>query len=195
MIKKSIVVWLSLIVGLSTCASARILHVPSEYPAIQNGINAAIDGDTVLVAPGTYTGPNNRGLDFLGKHITVMSEIGSSETIIDCELSDRGFYFHTNEDSASILEGFTIINGEVAGESYGGGIFCMSASPTIRSNIIRNCHAYWGGGIGCVSASPVIIDNSIIDNDGDRGGGMALLAGSHARIFNNRFQNNISPGG
>ncbi len=195
MIKKSIVVWLGLVVVLSTCASARILHIPSEYPAIQNGIDAAVDGDTVLVAPGTYTGPNNRGVDFLGKSITVKSESGSSTTIIDCELSDRGFYFHMGEDTTSILEGFTIINGEVDGESSGGGIFCTNASPTIRNNVITNCHGYWGGGIGCVSASPVIIGNSIIDNDGDRGGGMALLAGSHAKIFNNRFQNNISPGG
>ena len=195
MIKKSLVVWLILSVGLTTCVLARILHVPSEYPAIQDGIDAAIDGDTVLVASGTYTGSNNRGVDFMGKPITVTSETGSDETIIDCEQSDRGFYFPSNEDSTSILEGFTIINGEVEGESSGGGILCMYASPTIRNNIITNCYTYWGGGIGCVSASPVIIGNSIIENEGERGGGMALLAGSHARIINNVIRNNISPGG
>ncbi len=195
MIKTSLAIGLSLIVGLSTCASAHVLHVPSEYLAIQNGINAAIDGDTVLVASGTYTGANNRGLDFLGKRITVMSEIGSSETIIDCEQSDRGFYFHTGEDSTSILESFTIINGEVAGESSGGGILCLYASPTIRSNIITNCYAYWGGGIGCLAANPTIIGNSIIDNEGARGGGFALLSASHAAIINNVIQNNIAHGG
>jgi hypothetical protein len=195
MIKKSSAVWLSLIIGLYTCSSARVLRVPSEYPVIQNGINAAIDGDTVLVAPGTYTGPGNRGLDFLGRRITVISETGSDETVIDCEQGDRGFYFHTGEDTASILEGFTITNGEVSGESSGGGIFCMYASPMIRDNVITNCYAYWGGGIGCVSASPIIIGNTIIDNEGERGGGFALLSASHATVTNNVIQSNTAIGG
>ena len=53
----------------------RPLEVPSEdYPTIQSAINAASNGDTVLVHTGTYTGIGNRDLDFHGKAITVRSE-------------------------------------------------------------------------------------------------------------------------
>ena len=53
----------------------------SLFPAsiIQGQIDAAIDGDTVLVAPGTYQGP----IDFRGKAITLVSEHGPLVTIID----------------------------------------------------------------------------------------------------------------
>ena len=170
-------------------------HVPSEYPTIQEGINAALDGDTVLVAPMTYTGPNNRALNFLGRQIVVMSEMGPLETIIDCDSVDRGAYFVTGEDSLSVLQGFTIQNGFSLEEEAGGGILCYNSSPTIRDNIITECDGYWGGGIGCLNASPIIDNNSIINNHGERGGGIALLSNSNAVLRNNIIQDNISSGG
>ena len=35
---------------------AAIIHVSGHYPTIQNGIDAAISGDTVPVVPGTLPG-------------------------------------------------------------------------------------------------------------------------------------------
>ena len=46
------------------------IHVPAQYSTIQQGIDAATLGDTVLVAPGTYV----ENIDFIGKGITVGSE-------------------------------------------------------------------------------------------------------------------------
>jgi hypothetical protein len=171
------------------------LRVPDDYVTIQEAIDASTDGDTVLVAPGTYTGPNNFNLDFLGKRIVVTSENGSEETTINCQSSSRGAYFHSGEDSNSVLDGFTILEGSVSGELIGGGIFCYNASPTIKNNVITGCYAYWGGGIGCLYASPQILNNSIVDNEGERGGGIAILEVSNPILRGNIIQNNRADGG
>jgi len=112
------------------------IHVPADQPTIQAGINAAIPGDTVLVAPGTYTGADNKELDLKGKAIVLRSESGAVTTSIDCELNGRGFYFQANEGPASIVDGFTIRNGQVSGvfpDGWGAGILCLGSSPTIRN--------------------------------------------------------------
>jgi hypothetical protein len=70
-----------------------------EHPfdAIQEGIDAAVDGDTVLVADGTYRHAGNKNLNFNGKAIAVRSENGPLNCVIDCDQDGRGFYFHNGE--------------------------------------------------------------------------------------------------
>jgi hypothetical protein len=124
--------------------NAHIIHVPGDSTTIQGGINGAVDGDTVLVADGTYTGDGNRDIDFSGKAIVVMSENGPEVTIIDCEGAGRGFYFHNGEDSTSVLQGFKIKNGY---DDYGGGIRCDSSSPMIiKCTFSANEASRWHGG-------------------------------------------------
>lgn len=69
--------------------AAITIHVPADQPTIQAGMDAAANGDTVLVAPGTYTGDGNRDLLFPSKGLVVQSESGPRASIIDCEGSRR----------------------------------------------------------------------------------------------------------
>ena len=55
------------LIGGTGPAAADILHVPDDYPTVQAGIDAAVNGDEVVVADDVYKGDGNRDLDFNGK--------------------------------------------------------------------------------------------------------------------------------
>jgi len=73
-------VLISLAVFLS--AKAETIYVPQNYPTIQAGIDAAVDGDTVLIADGIYTGAGNKNISVQGKAIVVKSANGPANCII-----------------------------------------------------------------------------------------------------------------
>ncbi|MFH1954025.1 MAG: right-handed parallel beta-helix repeat-containing protein [Pseudomonadota bacterium] len=166
-------------------SSGAIIHISSDYSTIQAGINAASNGDTVLVADGTYTGEGNKNLDFKGKAITVKSENGASSSIIDCEGSGQGFYFHSGEGADSLLSGFTITNGNAG---YGGGIACWyTSSPTIADCIVTgNLAQVAGGGIAYIQSSSPTITRCIISGNtgGSWGGGILCLDASSPTVTN-----------
>ena len=148
------------------------IYVPSDYNNIQAAIDAAFDGDTIIVSDGMYTGDGNRDIDFKAKAITVRSEHGPLTSIIDCEgnaeSNHRGFYFHSGENEDSILDGFTVMNGYYydGALAMGGGILCLNegTEPTIRRCIIIRNEASHGGGIGCYRSDPRIKNCLIAKN-------------------------------
>ena len=160
-------------------ASATIINVPDDYPAIQEGINASTDGDTVLVQPGTYV----ENINFNGHNIVLGSlflttgdQIYISQTIIDGESAGTVVSFVSGEDTSACITGFTITDGYT--DDYGGGILCMNHSdPLICRNIIENnISDNSGAGICCRQSSPQILENTISNNSifnifwGDGGG-------------------------
>ncbi len=162
-----------IIAGLTiTNAQATVLRVPSQYPFIQAGIDASVNGDTVLVADGIYYGYGNRNLDIGGREIVVMSENGPMNCRIECERLGRGADFHSGETRNSVFKGFTIHNGFIVN---GGGIRCDSAGPTIEYCIIYNNNYGMhgpGGGIYVANGDPAIISCAIYANAGTQGGGV-----------------------
>ena len=155
------------------------LRVPADYSTIQAAIDAASGGDMVLIADDTYIGDGNRDLDFHGKAITVKSENGPENCIIDSqgtyEDRHRGFYFHNGEYQNSVLDGLTIINGYPpnpgSGNPFGGGgIACYNAaSPTIKNCYFSGNYAH---AISCDGASPKIDNCIITENTSSFGGGI-----------------------
>ena len=110
--------WGAALIAFVSPAHATQRNVPSQYTTIQAAVDAAANGDTVLVASGTYSGTGNRDIDFNGKSLTVTSQAGAGSTIIDCggyasadgSGNHRGFYIHSGEQNAAI-SGFTVKNG------------------------------------------------------------------------------------
>ena len=165
------------------------IHVPADSTTIQAGIDGASDGDTVLVADGTYTGAGNRDIDFLGKSIVLMWENGPEVTIIDCaatlEDPHRGVYFHSGESPSATLQGFTIKRAYHYSDpgSYGVGIYCHSSAPTIKNCIVTECVGGYGAGINCRNGgSPTVISCLIYGNTGSAGAGVDVYSSSPTLI-------------
>ena len=172
------------------------LHVPAEYDTIQAAINASVDGCTVVVADGTYTGSGNKNLDFGGKAITVKSENGPYSCIIDCNSSNRGFYFHSGETAAAVVNGFTIREGLVYYiPQSGAGIYCNGSSPTIRNCIIADNEAFGAGGGIYVNNSMATVTNCLLIGNESRdshGGGMFCTNSSNPTVSNCTFVDNVA---
>ncbi|NQS97547.1 MAG: right-handed parallel beta-helix repeat-containing protein [candidate division Zixibacteria bacterium] len=192
---RKLLVTLVVAILISFPSFAAIIHIPGDYPTIQAGIDASTDGDTVLVADGTYTGDGNKDIDYGGKAILVISENGAEYCIINCEYYGRGFYFHSGESQTSILSGFRIINGYTAyfwPESGGGAIRCSNNSnPIIENCTFVECSGdEHGGAIYCNYSSDPTIDNcTFIDNHGYYGGGV-YCSGTSPTIVNCIFNGN-----
>ncbi len=150
-----------------------IIHVPGDAPTIQQGIGLAQNGDTVLVAPGTYA----EAIEYLGKAITVESEAGASVTTIDAAgLGSPVVGFFAGEGLTSILRGFTLTGGDWNG-SPGAGIACYGssiASPLIQSCIIRGNRTFASSGAG-VGGNATLEDCAIEDNLSGIGSGGGLF--------------------
>ena len=170
-----------ILLSISTLGSAAVITVAdngsADYNTIQDAINAAEIGDIIEVAPGRYF----ENVDFHGKAITVTSTNPQdfnivSTTIIDANRKDIAVSFHTDEDPNSIIDGFTITNGQA---KYGAGICCWKGcSPTIKNCIIKDNESgsfvgfRGGAGIYCLDySSPNIIKCTISSNTTYSGGG------------------------
>lgn len=178
--KKAALIIISLFLVSTVFAVERRVPTP-EYPTIQAAIDAAEQGDEVVVEDGTYTGEGNRDIDFRGKAITVRSESGPENCIIDCNGARFGFYLYREEDTNSVLDGFSITH---ARES---GIFCCFSGPTITNCIITDNGSIVfssGGGICCDDrASPTITNCIITKNMAREGGGIICRGYNNPKII------------
>jgi len=198
-----------LLVFAAVNVNADDIPFPGAYSTINAAIAAAKDGDTVLVAAGTYTlsyiiiMKNGVSLKGAGADVCTLEGMSGGEVIV-CD---------STIDKDTIIEGFTIThidsigrgikcdngsspvirNNIIIGNSAGfggGGILCKAFSfPEIRNNqIIGNNTDNWkgGGGILCWDSSPTITDNTITGNHADWiGGGISCLDNSSPIIINN----------
>ncbi len=165
-----------------------------HFASIQEGLDAASAGDTVLVNGGTYVGPLNRALDFGGKDVCLLAADGRSETVIDCAGAGPALVFDGGEGPSCIVDGFTFVNGAAVAH-YGGGIACSAASsPTIRNCVVRDCGAsFLGGGIYCEDgASPTLENIVVIGNSSLMGSGLYCKSGATPSVTNCTFAFNSS---
>lgn len=169
-------------------AAATVLRVPSQFDVIQDAVSAASEGDTVLVAPGTYAGVGNKNIDFGGVNVLVIGEAGADSTIIDCEEGGRGFNFHSGETHQSVVRGFTIVRGDTWSDEGGGAIRCYQSSPTIRECVFVHCWGLSGGGVLANTSSVTIEGCGFLECSGGEGGGICFYWAQDATVDGCWFQ-------
>jgi len=160
----------------------------TAFKTIEEGIDAASDGDTVLVAEGTYV----ENVHFNGKNIVLTSTNPLdpdivAKTIIDGNRSGSVVTFSGTERPTCVLSGFTIRNGEA---EFGGGIWNGSWESATRATIASNCitHNQAEHGAGIYGCGGPIYNNVITENvAGEDGGG---VLGCRGNIIGNLIAGN-----
>jgi hypothetical protein len=148
----------SWITGLAALSSGAVSHAGT----IQSAIDAADDGDVVVIEPGTYA----ESIDFNGKAITLCSAIGPEETIIDGRGLDATVVtFDSGEGAGSVLVGFTITNGAAG----------------------RGAGMYVG-----TNVSPIVIDCRFVDNEAMIDGGGCFNDGGNPTFIACHFLTNVA---
>ncbi len=167
-----------------------VIHVPADQPTIQAGIDSAQEFDTVLVADGTYSGDGNRDLDFGDINLVLKSVNGPDVTIIDCGGSGSephiGISITADQDSTSVIDGFTVMNAYDTSGYNKAAIYCTPASPTIRNCYIRDntCNGIYGGKY----ISRMMIENCRITNNTRYG--LSTEYGTSPCIYNSEISFN-----
>jgi parallel beta-helix repeat protein len=154
--------------------SSATIYVPDNYPTIQQAVDFAITGDTIIVRDGTY--PEN--VDVNVTNLTIKSENGSANCIVNASNSNDPV-FKITADYVNISE-FTVEN---ATGDYAAGIYLYDVEHcNISNNIVSNT----GLGIYLNATYNSVIDNNIVS---DSGAGIGLENSTYSNVTNNKVNN------
>ena len=175
----------------------------NPYNTIQEGIDNANDGDMVVVMDGVYSGAQNRNISWSGKHLTVRSQNGADDCIINGASGNNNRAFilsDSNIDNTDKIEGFTIRSFLLVQDKGAGILIYNGASPIVDNCIFEYCTIEYsdgesyGSGIYCENDSevPIKIQNCIFDQcyGGCSDGGVGIASQGNVLIDGCTFQNN-----
>ena len=164
----------------------KTIRVPGDFPTIKMAIDSSIDGDTVLVADGVYSGSGNTNL-VINKDVLVVSQNGPDHTTLDAAAGPNLMRRIIAAMSEGEVRGFSLTNGYMVYfnevPSYGGAA-CIGGTATMRNCYFSNNSADFGGAVsmgqGARLVSCKIEDNLAVRSypGGGLAGGMYVIGDS-----------------
>jgi hypothetical protein len=174
-------------------AVATTWHVPGDFGTIQGAIDAAGEGDEVLIAYGIY--PEH---DILLKYgVAVLGEEGGAYPVIDAQGAGRvlrGYDLGSSTEIARLVLTGGVATGGDPVTGGGGGIYLRGSSPTVHDCWIVDNEASYGGGVYChEGSSPDIVDCRLQGNvSHSYGGGLYCHVLSSPDVSGTTFSGNAA---
>jgi hypothetical protein len=147
-----------------------------EHPfhSIQETIEVAAPGATIIVRPGTY----RENLRLLGKNLRLIGtdpEIapGKPSVVLEGRYAGPVVSFRDHEGPECVLSGFVITRGK----GQPAALLCDGASPTIANCLIvgNRASGSTGAAVQCTRSSAAFVNCTIADNySGPQGAGLVL---------------------
>jgi predicted outer membrane repeat protein len=161
-----------------------------DHTAIAPALAESSEGDTILVMPGTYTGAENKDLDFNGTNVVLRSDGGSSVTTIDCEDNAKVFDLWTDDaDTSTVIEGFTFTRGD----HYSGGLaYIVESSPTFVDCVFSDAVGYYGGAVYMYGSSSSFTNCQFTGNTANEQGGAVQVEASSPTFTECLFTSNTA---
>ena len=163
----------------------------SPFKTIQAAIDYSLNGDSILVNPGTYI----ENINYNGKDIVIGSLFLTTQdtsyiesTVIDGNEQGSVVTFQNEETLSAELSGLTIQNGAA---DNGGGIFVQGSSPTLTYLLVKDNQALEGGGLYIHSSAPLLENLTISSNVSfTRAGGIMAWQDSYLTMKNSIIRDN-----
>ena len=171
--------------ALTARAHADTIRVPADVADLREAANTALDGDEILLADGTYTGPENN-VFLHDRAITIRSESGNPDACIIGDNSFNADVFNIRRDEAGLtrIENLTIRGRVRIGRN-------TNFIPNICKSVIKNC--IFRGDRSTVivegeESNPTVADCLFIEEQ--VGSSLITSHQAHPKIVNCRFIGN-----
>jgi len=176
-------VWVSLFVSFSLLASAKTINVPADFSTIQAALNAAVDGDTIAVAAGSYfeslSVSKSVSIEGAGKDTTTIDgSAGRTRQIPTVLIKNtknvtfKGFTVQGGRRGIQVEQATSIVveNNKILRNARQGVLVFTNSEATLRNNEITenipDSNGFAGRGVNIVDSQVTLVGNTIANNSG-----------------------------
>ncbi|MDP6772607.1 MAG: hypothetical protein QF704_18000, partial [Anaerolineales bacterium] len=143
----------------------------ADFDNIQAAVDAASDGDEIVVMPGTYTSTGDEVVNIYGKSLLLRSFEGAENTIIDGEILRAGIRLSDYNVNNFSVYGFTIQNCLLIGDEFQMGLGAAIHTGNFKVVDISNC----------------VFNNNSTSGNNSEGGAIYVGAHNNCVITNCQF--------